>query len=885
MEYFKVPLFKYLFSLSVFWTIVVAGSLGWNYYQQWMYQKNATLEIGRIVLEKDLQYRSWAATASPLYSPVTDFIPPNPYLDIPDREILTPSGVLLTTVNPAYMTRLVYSLWSEAIPVHLTSLNPIRPGNAPDDWERSALQRFAEGESEIFEFIGKGDDTYLRLMRVFLTEKPCLKCHEKQGYKEGDVRGGISILVPMGKMLFGHKQYMKGLGPSHGVIWLFGLIGLFGGGRLLSQKSSEHQQTVTKFIESEKKYRRLVENLETKYFFFSYDLAGNYTFISPSIKTILGFPPGKEPKNYRELLLPETDLKLVEESNRQIRQGQLPGSYRIKVHTYDGTARWIEVIKAPVYDESGKFCGYDGLANDVTNEVLAEKELNALNEGLEQRITERTVELNNALDTLMQSKQRMKLHIEKSQTGFIELGLDFNVKEWNPAAEKIFGYKADEAIGQSLGELVLTEAAAEECKAIWSALLNQKDGHHSINENRTADGRVIVCEWFNTPMTNEKGELFAVASLVHDVTERVESRKHLEEARQMAEEASQNKTEFIANVSHELRTPLNVMGGMLYLFGTSELSLEQKEWLGKTESSYEALTELVEALLDFSSLFEGSSSASLSPLSPVEFSHGLIEKFRSHAKEKGLRISCSADQKLPSQVLADTEKIRKILNVLLSNAVKFTESGGIALDVKLLEKDEFSCKIQFAVEDSGIGIEKENLDKLFSSFTQLDGSSTRAKGGVGLGLSLAKGLTSLLGGSLNVESSFGEGSRFTFENKFQILPTEIGPEHQGSAPPGPNPEEPHKNIVRQIEPEPVRNLLEEMETLLKLADSRTLDVAEKLKPFLVGTILEAEANKLTSLLKNYRFEHALASLDTLKTHFAEILDTQGQFKPKSAKVV
>ncbi len=153
----------------------------------------------RIAFDKDVTYRRWAARLGGVYAVVTPELQPNPYLDDPERDVTTTSGLNLTLINPAYMTRMVHTLMAgeKGVKGHITSLNPIRPANAPDEWEAGALSALMHGASEIHGLATLDGEPMLRFMRPLVTEKACLKCHARQGYVEGDIRGGISVGVPM----------------------------------------------------------------------------------------------------------------------------------------------------------------------------------------------------------------------------------------------------------------------------------------------------------------------------------------------------------------------------------------------------------------------------------------------------------------------------------------------------------------------------------------------------------------------------------------------------------------------------------------------------------------------------------------------------------------
>lgn len=194
---------RYAWALAVVWTVVVAASLIWNVFEV----KHETLEAARIqarlAYKKDVICRRWNAQHGGAYVPVTEETQSNPYLShIPDRDITTPSGKLPTLMNPAYMTREVHELAEkeQGIRGHTTSLNPIRPKNYADPWETKALQAFESGQTEISSVEEMEGKEYMRLMRPLITEKGCLECHATQGYQEGDIRGGISISIPMGSL-------------------------------------------------------------------------------------------------------------------------------------------------------------------------------------------------------------------------------------------------------------------------------------------------------------------------------------------------------------------------------------------------------------------------------------------------------------------------------------------------------------------------------------------------------------------------------------------------------------------------------------------------------------------------------------------------------------
>ncbi|MEE8403616.1 MAG: ATP-binding protein [Candidatus Hydrothermarchaeaceae archaeon] len=236
---------RYIWALAVVWTLIVAASLVWNV----AHMNQNTLEEARIqarvAYDKDVVYRYWNAKHGGVYVPVTEETQPSPYMShLSERDITTPSGRTLTLVNHAYMVRQVHELEGEKHGTrgHLTSLDPIRPENAPDPWEARALQAFERGEAEVSSVEKIEDEEYMRLMRPLITEKVCLNCHSVQGYKEGDIRGGISISIPMAPMWAAARMHMLMMALGHGLLWLTGLGGLFLQGRRLRRSERERRK-------------------------------------------------------------------------------------------------------------------------------------------------------------------------------------------------------------------------------------------------------------------------------------------------------------------------------------------------------------------------------------------------------------------------------------------------------------------------------------------------------------------------------------------------------------------------------------------------------------------------------------------------------------------
>ena len=238
---------RFILLIAAFWTIVILAVAGLQYREAYS-SAMATARAGLFhSYNKELVFRGWAAHHGGVYVPVTPDTPPNPYLaNIPERDITTPSGKQLTLMNGAYMTRQVQELGEKKFghKGHTTSLKPLRPENAPDEWEREVLLDFERGKKEAFSLAPIGNETYLRLMLPHVVEPDCLKCHLTQGYKVGDIIGGISISTPWKPVEQALFAQIRNETMTYGGIWLLGILGL-----ALGRSSVKHQLSERKEAE------------------------------------------------------------------------------------------------------------------------------------------------------------------------------------------------------------------------------------------------------------------------------------------------------------------------------------------------------------------------------------------------------------------------------------------------------------------------------------------------------------------------------------------------------------------------------------------------------------------------------------------------------------
>jgi len=260
--------------------------------------------------------------------------------------------------------------------------------------------------------------------------------------------------------------------------------------------------------------------------------------------------------------------------------------------------------------------------------------------------------------------------------------------------------------------------------------------------------------------------------LNEELSEEIEQRKRVEKelhrAKEIAEAASKTKSEFLANMSHEIRTPMNGVLGTLQLLQDSGLTESQQQYVSIAYNSGESLLSLLNDILDFSKIEAGKLELELIPFDLHNLGHELTVLLKQKAAEREVELKTDLDADIPKILKGDPVRIRQILVNLMTNAIKFTEKGDVTIRAKVLEKSEKVVRIRLEVNDTGIGIEERSQRKLFNSFTQADGSTTRKYGGTGLGLAIVRQLVTMMRGRLGVESEVGKGSCFWAEIAFEV---------------------------------------------------------------------------------------------------------------------
>lgn len=362
-------------------------------------------------------------------------------------------------------------------------------------------------------------------------------------------------------------------------------------------------------------------------------------------------------------------------------------------------------------------------------------------------------------------------YLEKLREHFFEVSLDLICiatldgffHELSPTWMHTLGWSLSELKSRPYIEFV----HPDDLQRTIDATKQLSQGNNVLNfDNRylCKDGSYRWLSW-KSFVDSEQNLIYAIA---RDITDRKHTEDLLIQAKKDAEEAGNMKSAFLANMSHEIRTPLNAIAGYTHLAIQNCSETKVMDYLTKIQFSTRNLLTIINDILDLSRIEAGKLELESIPFSIEELVHNVRDMIRLKAEEKGLHLEFIMDSRLPSTIKGDPLRLNQVLLNLLSNAIKFTEKGKVLVSIQLHEKHKDSVKIHFSVKDTGIGISKEQQNRLFQAFSQADGSITRKYGGSGLGLVISSKLVEMMGSHIELESIPGVGSNFFFTIKLEL---------------------------------------------------------------------------------------------------------------------
>ncbi|MGO9604764.1 MAG: PAS domain S-box protein [Candidatus Binataceae bacterium] len=340
------------------------------------------------------------------------------------------------------------------------------------------------------------------------------------------------------------------------------------------------------------------------------------------------------------------------------------------------------------------------------------------------------------------------------------------ITSWNPGAERLFGYTGEEIIGKS-DECMVPPELRPELREI-ARLLDAGKSIENLETRRVRkDGSTVEILLSASGIRTFPGRLEGYALTARDNTERKRLHQEMQRARDLAIEAAQTRADFLAKMSHEIRTPLNAIVGMAELLQLTDLNKEQRERAAIIESSSRLLMAIVNDVLDFTKLSAGRVVLEKIAFDLRDLARTTADSFEEAAARKGIALALRLDPALPKRVNGDPNRLRQILNNLISNAIKFTSEGEVVISVEPAGQTASDELIRFQIADSGIGIAPEVQKRLFEPFVQAESSTARRYGGSGLGLVISPQLARQMGGEIQLHSELGKGAVFHFTARFE----------------------------------------------------------------------------------------------------------------------
>ncbi|MBX7172152.1 MAG: PAS domain S-box protein [Pyrinomonadaceae bacterium] len=494
--------------------------------------------------------------------------------------------------------------------------------------------------------------------------------------------------------------------------------------------------------DSEERYRDLFENAND--LIQSVGIDGKFVYVNPAWRHKLGYTE-KEVKNLSiwDVIHPDCEPH-CRELFQDTMTGKSVGMIETIFSAKDGRAINVEGT-INIKRKNGKPLASLAIFRDVTDR--------------------KTMEL-----ALRESEERYRIVAESANDAIITVDGSGKILFVNSAAERIFGYSKEEIISQNLTILMPGSLRSGRLGAFNKFVVNsvRKMPWKGVEfPARHKDGRKIFVEIsFGEYLRNEE---HFFTGIIRDVTERKKIAAELQQAKEDAEAATQAKSEFLANMSHEIRTPMNSIIGLTGLLLENKMPAEQKDILETISHSAEALLSIINDILDFSKIEAGKLSLEIIDFDLSKTITEVYNLFAEQSLKGNNKLKFQITPEISKTMYGDPFRLRQVLTNMVGNAVKFTKNGTVEIMAEVKEETENDFLILFKVKDDGIGIAPEDCKRLFTAFSQADGSITRRFGGTGLGLAISKQLVKLMNGEIGFESELGKGSTFWFTARFNKI--------------------------------------------------------------------------------------------------------------------
>ena len=519
--------------------------------------------------------------------------------------------------------------------------------------------------------------------------------------------------------------------------------------RALQLDIASRMRTEKLLLESEERFRQMVASV-VDYAIFMLDVDGRVASWNAGAARIKRYASEEIIGRHFSCFYPSTDVDSGKPW-RHLEVAALEGrvedeGWRVRK---DGSVYWASVVLTAVRDAGGRLIGFSEVTRDLTDRLKAEEEL--------RRGEARFGALVNSV----------------VDYAIIMLDTEGRVSSWNTGALRILGYSAEEILGRHFSVFYYREDTERGKPQHEIEIATATGGYEDEGWRIRKDGSRFWANVVVAAIRDSTGQLLGFSKIMRDLSERKRLELELTDARTAAEQSSRMKSDFLAKMSHELRTPLNsllILARLLADNAAGNLSAKQVQYAQTIHAAGTDLLELINDLLDLAKIESGTVKLSMEAERFSDLRDYTRHTFEQTAQEKGLDFEITVDEGLPASFVTDGRRLHQILRNLLANAFKFTHQGRVALDISLARSGwspgnqglgSAEAVVAFSVSDTGIGIPHDKKETVFEAFQQLDQGTSRQYGGAGLGLSICRELTRLLGGELKVSSEPGKGSTFT----------------------------------------------------------------------------------------------------------------------------